>query len=791
MGIRSSRYGIILATTVAMATIAAACGSSSTSEFPSTSDDLDASGGRTDANDPDWEFGDSGPNGDPDASQPFDVQPAGLQTVQAVLGQAAPTVAFTATLNGRPVSPAWSVDRGELGAIPAGPSSGATFTATGTTGGLVTISASLNNQIVKRQVVVQVSGTQNGVNASIPAQQAQVPAGVADLTEGGGVGGTGGEGLGVAVTNEATLAALRAPTGDGVAQKLTLLYPYDDTVFPRGILAPLLQWQWDPGDADAVAIHLETTTKSFSWTGTFGRPAILATTSRKFTRIPIPQDVWEMATDTAGGPTASGGVDRLHVSIVVAKDGQAYGPIRRTWTIAAGRLSGTIYYNSYGTRLALQHNDAIGGDKKFGGAVLSIRVGDSGPRLVAGSNGDSSKCRVCHSVSANGASLIAQHGNNNSVSSFYAITPSSVTESATTNSVYPGFYPDGKSALTPDGRMMTLPGESATEAVGLLDFKEDGSYNLGAPAFSPDGKLVAFNPMRASTLANPTQKLVVMDFNATTKTFSNSRVVFDATGQPEAVRPGWAAFLPDAKSIVFQRQSASGEGNSFGGLRTRRGAKGKLYWTNTADTTKVTPLDRLNGQGYLPNLPAAASMDCKADGNQVGDIDPDHASDVDLNYMPTVNPIPTGGYAWVVFTSRRLYGNVATIPPFCSDPRGVDLVQNITPKKLWVAAIDLNAEPGTDASHPAFYLPAQELLAGNSRAFWVLDPCRPDGSSCSTGDQCCNGSCSAGEAGLVCGAPPPNASCVTTSNRCTAGAIPCCNPSERCIGGFCAVPGPK
>ena len=37
-----------------------------------------------------------------------------------------------------------------------------------------------------------------------------------------------------------------------------------------------------------------------------------------------------------------------------------------------------------------------------------------------------------------------------------------------------------------------------------------------------------------------------------------------------------------------------------------------------------------------------------------------------------------------------------------------------TTKKLWVAAIDLNAPAGSDPSHPAFYLPAQELLAGNA-----------------------------------------------------------------------------
>ena len=149
---------------------------------------------------------------------------------------------------------------------------------------------------------------------------------------------------------------------------------------------------------------------------------------------------------------------------------------------------------------------------------------------------------------------------------------------------------------------------------------------------------------------------------------------------------------------------------------------------------------------------------------------------------------------WVVFTSRRMYGSVATIPPFCSDPRGVDLIKNVTTKKLWVAAIDANAKPGTDGSHPAFYLPAQELLAGNSRGFWVLSPCLADGQGCTTGDQCCNGYCeqasgdAGADAGLVCGNKPPNASCTPEGDKCTSTAD-CCLPTDSCINGFCTQVG--
>ena len=113
-----------------------------------------------------------------------------------------------------------------------------------------------------------------------------------------------------------------------------------------------------------------------------------------------------------------------------------------------------------------------------------------------------------------------------------------------------------------------------------------------------------------------------------------------------------------------------------------------------------------------------------------------------------------------------------------------------TTKKLWVAAIDLNAPPGVDPRHPAFYLPAQELLAGNSRGFWVLDPCKPDGQSCQSGDECCNGYCdSMGDGGsLICA--PPTASCAGVNDKCTT-AADCCDPTNLCINGFCTLGGPQ
>ncbi|UQA61968.1 PD40 domain-containing protein [Polyangium aurulentum] len=736
-----------------------------------------------------------GPGAGGGMMQGLDVQPSALQTLDIIAGGANPAVTYTATLDGTPIGAGWSVDRGDIGTIDAGPASTATFTPKGKAGGLVTITAGLNGQTVQRQVMVKLTGQQNGPDPNNPAEVPQIATTIPDLTAGGGIGGVGGEGLGVAVEDPGLIAALDSPSGDGAGEGFKYLYPYDKTVWPRGLLAPNLMWDWSLGDADAIKIELSTTSGSFSWKGTFGKPAILAQTGGKFIRHPIPQDVWAAATNSAGGATPDGSPDKLTVKLTVAKDGKAYGPIAETWTVAPARLSGIIYYNSYGTQLAKNYTGAIGGDGKFGGAVLSIRVGDTGPKLVAGSNGTSAQCRVCHSVAADGSRLVVQQGQNDAISSAYDLTPMGATEKTLVNGgSYPGVSPDGEIALTPAGKLVSLANEGTLLPVSGLS---DVSTNIGTPAFSPDGKLAVFNPIVGPGVTNPKQKLVVMDFDAATGAFANPVITVDDTGQPAEMRPGWPAFYPDGKSVVFHQQTAAGvDGNNLGDLRTRKGAKAYLAWTSVNGSPNATPLDQLNGKDaagnvYLPKLSQPISMSCTGDGAQVGNINADHSDDLNMNYEPTVNPIASGGYVWVVFTSRRMYGNVAAIPPFCSDPRGVDLVKNITPKKLWVAAVNLDAPPGTDASHPAFYLPGQELLAGNARGFWVLDPCKADGASCETGDQCCNGFCSpAGGDALVCSNMPPGGMCSKVQEKCTT-AADCCDPTNVCINGFCSLKAPN
>ena len=61
-------------------------------------------------------------------------------------------------------------------------------------------------------MLVKLTHSQNGPDANDPAEQAQIATQRGAAHPGGGIGGVGGEGLGGAVTDAATLAALNNPT---------------------------------------------------------------------------------------------------------------------------------------------------------------------------------------------------------------------------------------------------------------------------------------------------------------------------------------------------------------------------------------------------------------------------------------------------------------------------------------------------------------------------------------------------------------------------------------------------
>ncbi len=512
---------------------------------------------------------------------------------------------------------------------------------------------------------------------------------------------------------------LKGPPGLSDGQ-WNFLYPYNNTVFPRGILAPEIHLTTGTAPSQNFFVHI--LAPNYEYEGFF-------TVSSQQTQIQMSQAAWEALTQAAAG-------GKVQVEVSKLFNGQKYGPIFETWTLAAGSLHGTVYYNTYDSPLA-QNN----------GAMMRIKGNSPTPEVLAGN------CTVCHSVSADGSTAAA--ANHSGQGGIFDLTGGMVNPPLVWQdselAAFAAIYPKNGQYFVTNGAPSyswppNTPGTSAQWLSAL--YTKNGmivpnsgieTFYAMSPVFSPDGTKIAFNDR--SPVAQGgwyPGVLAMMDFNVLTQKFSNYQVL--ATPQPGR-QFSWPAFTPDGKYVVYQ----DGVGED---LATWSGNTGKLMAVNTI-TKQVTYLANLNGDGYMPQ----------------------GARDENKNYEPTIAPIASGGYFWVMFTSRRTYGNKLT---------GSDYET----KRLWVSAFNVNAMDGIDASHPAFYISGQELTSGNSRGFWALDPCKADGQSCATGDECCNGYCNPTNdpAVFVCG--PPNGMCSDEFEPCVT-ADDCCNPTLDCIGGKC------
>lgn len=503
--------------------------------------------------------------------------------------------------------------------------------------------------------------------------------------------------------------------------KFAWLYPYDKTVFPRGLLPPTLQFDGDEADA----VYVKVSSVGVNYEGFFS--------SSKPTRVTFSKNVWSAIT-----LAVQGGED-VKVDVSKLAGGKVTGPISETWRIAQGSLAGTIYYETYGSKLVGGTSGWVFGDNNNGVGIMKIEPGATQPTVLKRGCGN-----VCHTASADGSTLVAATTERTSASYDLKNDAAALQTPNDSRFTFAALTPDGSLAMSttdPRGYESARMFDTHTGAEVPTQGWDGVAKRTGTPAFSPDGKHFVF--VEKDTSAGHT--LTLMDFDQPKRAFSNRR---DVTTDPKYV--GWPAFTPDSKWIVYH----SSTNDKF---ETDQGARGDLFGIELA-SKQVVRLDAANGYGangstYLP------------------------ANDPQLSFAPTVLPVAVGGYFWAVFTSHRSYGN--TLPSL--DNNGVN-------GKLWVAAIDLDAPPGKDPSHPAFYLDGQEADADNLRGFWVLSPCKSNGSDCATGDECCGGFCRDSSGAPKC-VPPPTG-CSNESEKCASDSD-CCVSGSRCINAHCAAAGPK
>jgi hypothetical protein len=703
--------------------IAVACGSESSSNF---GDPNGGPNGNGDQNADGSNSGDFGPAGEGGtrgvASLTIDPPTATIDITSAPF----PTQKFVATAHYSdgstgdvPIS--WSATNAPVGGV----DSTGLFTPRGDQGGVVTITATGHGATATATLTVKFHQSEN-------------PANVDDTTK----------------------ASLLAATNPDPT--IVWTYPYDGMAYSRGLNAPEMMWNKNVA-GDVYAVHVESPTYEFT---SFTNGAASTTTAGTAPAGPrvfnFAQNQWNAFVSSTSGDAKV---------TVTRKTGSTFTKvIEQTWKIANRSMSGTIYYWAINQGAVVRIKPGASSPDTF---LANATVPAPGELQYDGSTKTKMVCPSCHTVSADGSRLAMDTGRWDSTveqwSTVYDLTTGTSTfngyKTASPPSRYPlaGLSADGKVLVEnwaavrgspggQDDKPVDISAPSGTTGVfvensGLETLVGSGHHTL-FPAFSADNALFTY-------VDSSTAELYTLDWNATTKKFSNKVKVAD---KPASGKIAYPTISPDHRWIVYQ------VGPDFGSLDTSY--LGDLYAVDLTNPNHPIALDAIN-----------KSMSGAATG----------ARDQHRSYEPTFAPVASGGYFWIVFHSRRTYGNHLVDVPYTNGTEGSGT------KQLWVAAIDVatGAAVTADPSHAPFWLPGQALGTRNMRGYWALDPCHSDGDSCSTGSDCCNGFCDAtNDAGApVCG-KTSNTTCSQDGDKCDV-ATDCCSVGAVCINHACSEPPPK
>ena len=263
------------------------------------------------------------------------------------------------------------------------------------------------------------------------------------------------------------------------------------------------------------------------------------------------------------------------------------------------------------------------------------------------------------------------------------------------------------------------------------------------PSFSPDGTKIVFN----DTDNGGGHTLVVMDFDASTNTFSNAK--HDLQGHRRL--PGLALLHARlGKSVVFADGDSSNFASSHRPARQRRRARR----TSTSSTWRAASPTRSTRPTAFTRT---ARRTCRTR----------HARRAP-ELLPDGQPRRRG----------RLLLGLLHEPPQLRQPL-VDPDDNPPSKKLWVSAITIGAHAGapTRATRPST-CPARSSRAATSARSRRSRPCKANGQSCTSGVDCCGGALQRRQRAAR------RWVARTTDEKCTT-AADCCGPGLQCINGFC------
>jgi hypothetical protein len=567
--------------------------------------------------------------------------------------------AFKATVNGNDVTSkvTWSYTRPEIGDIDAS----GTFTPTGKIGGNGTLTAKY--QALEGDTTVEVF-VEHAVNsAGLTPQQ---------------------------------IAQFDKPAG--ADPSLSLVYPYDGTVFPLAVLAPEMQWDGAQG-GDVYRLQLKE--KYYTY-------------SEYFTQAPpanhlVAQPDWD-AVETSG---AGAKADPLAVSLTRQTNGQAYQPVTQTWHIAQGRLHGSVYY--------WELPDQCGNGN---GRILRIKPDSDQPDEFF----QPGTCFGCHTVSRNGKRMAAEFDNGNGPLYTVALDQNPVgygeisPNNPSKNYIFSAFNDKGDKLLACDNSASD-PSQATLQIVdstsgAVLNPNAMGS-GCGEPAWSPDGKKIAgicgLGNGGGWVFDASSGNLAIADVGPDGTSVSNVQTIVPQAGGDG--RPAYPSFSPDSKFLTFGRPTAG----------SRSTGNGKLYLVGQ------------DGSG-LQELSTASS-----DGR---------------SFNPVFAPLRAGGYYWIVFITRRDYGHklvgqdrqqlwitAVDDPPAGGDPSHPPFYmrgqEDCGKSENAYYALDPCKEKGQDCASGIDCCNGQCVKDAGTGKYTCGEPpppgtCSAEGNSCKTQSDCCD-----------------------------------------------------
>jgi hypothetical protein len=639
----------------------------------------------------------------------------------------------------------WSTDSAVIGAV----ASTGLYTANGSLGGVVHVTASYMGTNTTVPLTVKLLVQQNPGN---------VPSGL-----------------------QAGLQAATAPDASVV-----WAYPYDGTVWARGLLPPTLQWNGGAATDDYYVHIVSPTFELQEFTTATGAPS---------SQVLLDATTWGQFTDSTSGAA----------QVTVARWNGTSDTLlaNHTWTIAPASIRSTIYYwsNNLGRVLRIQP-----------GAAQPDDFANQPPLSDPTQYQQDSCLMTCHTVSADGSTIVSGGGTFggsydlgtgqpiHSLGGTWGYDPNTAGVPVWNNIQWevPAVSPTGKYVLVDSMAQNGVTDYNGPATLMGLYTSADGmpvttagvtGTPFASPAWSPDGSKVAFvdsgdpsgwNGAGYNWQNPPPGSLDVIQFDETKNPmfFGQQTLVPVGTGQPIT----WPTVSPDGQWIMYARA---------GSFDTRNG-NGDLYLASAVTPNQEVRLAKADGDGY----PFAAG-----------------ARDLSWNFEPSFAPVAAGGYFWAVFTSRRTYGNTLTgqaepcgnanwgtanvncgADANCAaDCASVCACTTTTEvKQLWIVAIDQNPTPGVDPSHAAFHLEGQDETNLAMRGFMSLPPCAQDGQGCTSGTDCCGGYCAnAADGGApTCRSTPSG--CSQDGDKCNVSSD-CCNAASgvTCIAHVCSEPTPQ